>query len=46
MQSGFVTVFRFALIDEFQDTDAVQYRIFVDIIESAQVDQKNALGCS
>lgn len=32
-----------ALIDEFQDTDAVQYRIFSTIYEQAQVDQ-NALG--
>ena len=32
-----------ALIDEFQDTDAVQYRIFSTIYAPAQVDQ-NALG--
>lgn len=32
-----------ALIDEFQDTDAVQYRIFSTIYASAQVDQ-NTLG--
>ncbi|PYF84080.1 DNA helicase/exodeoxyribonuclease V beta subunit [Marinomonas alcarazii] len=32
-----------ALIDEFQDTDAVQYRIFSSIYAPAQVDQ-NALG--
>ncbi|MDB4838168.1 UvrD-helicase domain-containing protein, partial [Marinomonas sp.] len=32
-----------ALIDEFQDTDAVQYRIFSNIYQPATVDQ-NALG--
>jgi exodeoxyribonuclease V beta subunit len=32
-----------ALIDEFQDTDAVQYRIFSNIYEPAKIDQ-NALG--
>ncbi|MBJ7536621.1 exodeoxyribonuclease V subunit beta [Marinomonas transparens] len=32
-----------ALIDEFQDTDAVQYRIFSNVYESAKPDQ-NALG--